>query len=49
MLEGRGDASTMGGPAGDLYVDVRIKEHEKFERDEDDLFMKYLFLLPLLH
>ena len=39
---GRGDAGTMGGPASDLYVDVRIKEHEKFERDEDDLFHEIL-------
>ncbi len=39
---GRGDAGSMGGAAGDLYVDVKIKEHDKFERDEDDLFHEIL-------
>ena len=28
----------MGGNTGDLYVDVHIKEHDKFDRDDDDLF-----------
>ncbi|MEJ6522803.1 MAG: DnaJ C-terminal domain-containing protein, partial [Opitutales bacterium] len=44
---GRGDAGSMGGPAGDLYVDVRIKEHEKFDRDEDDLFHDLLIPFTL--
>ena len=44
---GRGDAGSMGGPAGDLYVDVRIKEHEKFDRDEDDLFHDQLIPFTL--
>jgi molecular chaperone DnaJ len=35
---GRGDAGSMGGNTGDLYVDVHIKEHDKFDRDDDDLF-----------
>ena len=26
-----------GGPAGDLYIEIRIKAHEIFERDGDDL------------
>ena len=33
-----GDAGLRGGPAGDLYVVIHIKQHEIFERDEDDLF-----------
>jgi molecular chaperone DnaJ len=44
---GRGDAGSMGGPPGDLYVDVIIKEHEKFDRDEDDLFHDILIPFTL--
>jgi molecular chaperone DnaJ len=35
---GNGEAGTMGGPAGDLYIVVHVKEHEIFERQGDDLF-----------
>lgn len=35
---GRGDAGPRNGPFGDLYVDVQVKTHKLFERDEDDLF-----------
>jgi len=34
----RGDAGPQKGPFGDLYVDVQVKAHDLFERDEDDLF-----------
>jgi molecular chaperone DnaJ len=27
-----------GGSSGDLYVDINIKDHAQFDRDEDDLF-----------
>ena len=35
---GNGDAGLRGGPAGDLYVFLHVKEHDVFEREEDDLF-----------
>ena len=35
---GNGEAGAMGGPAGDLYVVIHVKEHEVFERHGDDLF-----------
>ncbi|HCY58535.1 MAG TPA: molecular chaperone DnaJ [Opitutae bacterium] len=35
---GRGDAGIFGGPSGDLYVDINVKQHKTFERDGDDLF-----------
>ena len=35
---GRGDAGTLGGPPGDLYVEISVKDHKLFERDGDDLF-----------
>ena len=34
---GNGEPGTNGGPAGDLYIEIRIKKHEIFERDGDDL------------
>ena len=32
-----GEPGTNGGPSGDLYIEIRIKQHEIFERDGDDL------------
>ncbi|MFN0185207.1 MAG: molecular chaperone DnaJ [Aquabacterium sp.] len=34
---GNGEPGTNGGPAGDLYIEIRIKQHDLFERDGDDL------------
>jgi molecular chaperone DnaJ len=34
---GNGEPGTNGGPAGDLYIEIRVKQHEVFERDGDDL------------
>ncbi|WP_206860723.1 molecular chaperone DnaJ [Lysobacter changpingensis] len=36
-LAGEGEAGPAGSPPGDLYVDVRVREHEIFQRDGDDL------------
>jgi len=36
-LAGEGEAGESGGPAGDLYVQVRLKTHDLFKRDGDDL------------
>ncbi|ATH09254.1 molecular chaperone DnaJ [Halobacteriovorax marinus] len=36
-LTGEGDSGAKGGPAGDLYVVIDIKEHELFERDGFDV------------
>jgi len=33
-----GEAGIRGGPPGDLYVVIHVKEHEVFEREEDNLF-----------
>jgi molecular chaperone DnaJ len=35
---GNGEAGVNGGPAGDLYIVIHVKEHEIFERQGDDLF-----------
>jgi len=34
---GNGEPGTNGGPPGDLYIEIRLKKHEIFERDGDDL------------
>lgn len=36
-LPGRGAVGRRGGAAGDLYVHIRVAEHERFEREGDDL------------
>jgi molecular chaperone DnaJ len=36
-ITGRGHAGERGGAAGDLYVQVRVREDSRFVRNEDDL------------
>lgn len=36
-LSGEGDAGPFGGPSGDLYVQIKIRKHEFFEREEYDV------------
>ncbi len=36
-LTGEGEAGRNGGPAGDLYVEIRLSPHDMFERDGPDL------------
>jgi len=33
-----GEAGTRGGPPGDLYVVIHVKEHKVFQREDDDLY-----------
>jgi molecular chaperone DnaJ len=33
-----GEAGIRGGPPGDLYVVIHVKEHEIFQREDDDLY-----------
>lgn len=35
---GNGDAGFRGGPAGDLYVFIHIKQHDIFEREAENLY-----------
>lgn len=39
-LAGQGEAGINGGPAGDFFLDVRIRPDKKFDRRGDDLIMK---------
>ena len=36
-LRGEGEGGTGGGPAGDLYVEIKVKPHPYFERQESEL------------
>ena len=36
-MTGEGEAGYRGGPAGDLYVEIRVKSNNQFERDGRDL------------
>jgi molecular chaperone DnaJ len=37
-LQGEGEAGLAGGPAGHLYVQIHVQEHEFFRRDGQNLF-----------
>lgn len=37
-LTQEGEAGLHGGPAGDLYVQISVREHELFKREGEDLF-----------
>ena len=39
-LTGRGAVGPWGGPAGDLYVQIRVKDHKYFKRSGYDLLRK---------
>jgi molecular chaperone DnaJ len=34
---GNGEPGQNGGPAGDLYIEIRLRKHDIFEREGDDL------------
>jgi len=34
---GNGEPGTNGGPPGDLYIEIRLRKHDIFERDGDDI------------
>ena len=36
-LSGKGESGLRGGPAGDLYVVLHVREHDVFQRQDDDL------------
>nr|ADI87845.1 hypothetical protein AKSOIL_0337 [uncultured bacterium Ak20-3] len=39
-VSGEGEAGTLGGPAGDLYVVLNVSESKTFERDGYDVILK---------
>ena len=45
-VPGKGNAGTMGAPAGDLYLQVMVKPHAYFERRGNDLYTKVPVTVP---
>lgn len=37
QMPGQGEVGPAGGPSGDLYLEVRVRHHDVFSRDGDDL------------
>lgn len=44
-LAGKGEGGIRGGPAGDLYVVIHVREHELFKRQDNDTFCD--FAIPI--
>ena len=42
-IAGKGGAGTNGGPNGDLYIEFTVRDHEFYQRDDDDIYIE----LPL--
>ena len=38
-VAGKGEAGSNGGRPGDLYVEFTVRDHDFFERDEDDVYI----------
>jgi molecular chaperone DnaJ len=36
-MPGQGEVGPAGGPAGDLYLEIKVRHHETFSRNGDDL------------
>jgi DnaJ-class molecular chaperone len=36
-LSGKGEPGMQGGPAGDLYIEIRVSDHPYFKREGDNL------------
>ncbi|HPI39780.1 MAG TPA: molecular chaperone DnaJ [Pseudobdellovibrionaceae bacterium] len=47
-ISGEGEGGYRGGPAGDLYVEIRLKEDERYERKGDDIYAELKVPYPLL-
>ena len=39
-ISGKGSAGINGGPNGDIYLEFKVKEHDIFEREEEDLYLE---------
>lgn len=39
-MSGKGEAGYNGGPNGDIYLRFKVREHELFERDANDIYIE---------
>ena len=47
-ITSKGDSGLFGGPPGDLYITINVKQDKKFQRIEDDLVTKVTLTYPQL-
>ena len=45
-VSGQGEPGINGGPAGDLYIVFRVRAHEKFIREDDDIYLELSLSYP---
>ena len=45
-LAGKGDSGSNGGSNGDLYLEFRVKDHELYERDGNDIYLELPLTIP---
>lgn len=45
-LHGEGNHGERGGPSGDLYIYINVREHEIFERDDNDVWCEIPITFP---
>ncbi|MDE5539033.1 MAG: molecular chaperone DnaJ [Bacilli bacterium] len=38
-ISGKGSSGLNGGPNGDIYLEFKVRSHEIFERDEEDIYL----------
>lgn len=47
-VSGQGEAGVNGGPSGDLYIVFRVRDHESFVREGDDIYLEVPVTFPQL-
>ena len=47
-ISGKGDAGIYGGPAGDLFIKINVKDDKKFKRVGNDLECNVMLTYPQL-
>ena len=45
-VRSEGDAGINGGPSGDLYVDILVKDHPFFKREEENIMCEVPISIP---
>lgn len=45
-LAGEGQPGVYGGPNGNLYIEIRVKEHKYFRRKDDDILLDLNISIP---
>ncbi len=38
-ISGKGSSGVNGGPNGDIYLEFKVKDHELFEREDEDIYL----------